>query len=76
MGVVAFSLPIYGTLIREHAERDLADISRQARLGGLRGWAFRLGYPLVWLLYLPSRGFFRTLFLAAALALPAAIFCR
>ena len=75
LGILAFSMPIYGARLRQHAEADLADIERQAALGGFRGLAFRLGYPLVWLLYLPSRGFLFTLALAGLLPLPAWAFC-
>jgi len=75
LGILAFSMPIYGARLRQHAEADLADIERQAALGGFRGLAFRLGYPLVWLLYLPSRGFLFTLALAGLLLLPAWAFC-
>ena len=51
LGILAFSMPVFGERLRKHAQADLADIERQAALGGLRGLAFRLGYPLVWLLY-------------------------
>jgi hypothetical protein len=75
LGVLAFAMPIYGAQLRKHAETDLADIERRATLGGLRGLAFRLGYPLVWLLYLPARGFWLTLAFAFVLLLPAWVFC-
>jgi hypothetical protein len=75
LGILAFSMPVYGARLREHAKTDLADIQRQAALGGLRGLVFRLGYPLIWLLYLPSKSFFSTLALAVVLLLPAWVFC-
>ena len=59
----------------KHAESDLADIQRQVAMGGLRGLAFRVGYPFVWLLYLPAQGFLYALSFAGLLLLPAWLFC-
>lgn len=73
--VLAFSWPLHGELLRRRAATDLADIRRQAAFGGLRGLLFRLGYPLVWLLYLPSHGVLITLVVAGLLLVPAWLFC-
>ena len=61
--------------LRKHATTDLADMRRQIANGGFRGLLFRLGYPIVWFIYLPSRGFFSTLAVAVLLMLPAYLFC-
>ena len=75
LALLAISMPFYGATLRKHAAADLADIQRQASLGGMRGMLFRLGYPLVWLLYLPSQGFWLTISLAGLLLVPAWLFC-
>jgi len=71
----AASMPFYGALIRKQAEADLEDIRRQASLSGVKAFLFKLGYPLVWLIYLPALGVLRTLALALILMLPPLAFC-
>lgn len=61
--------------LRKHATTDLADMRRQIAEGGFRGLLFRLGYPIIWFIYLPSRGLLFTLAVGALLMLPAYLFC-
>jgi hypothetical protein len=71
----AISVPFYGATIRKQAEVDLEDIRRQASLGGAKALLFKLGYPLVWFIYLPINGFFKALYLAIVLMLLPLVFC-
>jgi hypothetical protein len=73
--LLAFSVPIYGKLLREAADRDLSDLRRQANAPGLRALIFRIGFPLVWMLYLPAQGFVKTLLIGGLLMLPPLLFC-
>jgi uncharacterized membrane protein len=75
IGILAVSTSMPAAQLRKHAAADLADMRRQMAAGGLRGLFFRLGYPFIWFIYLPSRGFLLTLTVAALLMLPAAVFC-
>ena len=71
----AASMPFYGAAIRKHAQDDLEDIRRQASIGGVKALLFKIGYPLVWFVYLPATGVFKALYLAFILMLLPLVFC-
>jgi len=80
VGIILILLTVFapfgGAAIRKLAEADLEDVRRKAEGQGLLALAFRLGYPLVWALYLPNtQGFFKTIALGLLLMSPPLLFC-
>ena len=70
-GYALYSLSGFVEPQREEIRRKERELASHVREGGVRGFVFRLGQPLYWLVALPARSVLAALAVAALLVLPA-----
>jgi hypothetical protein len=54
----------------EVALADLDSVKQEASKTGPRAWTRRALYPVLWVAYLPARGYWKTVFLGIVLMIP------